>query len=50
VKYSNSFFFHFSFISGMMLGIEFYTDQDEEGDIFYTIIDLLIIRLMIIKE
>ena len=38
----------FNFITGMMLGLEFFTD--EEDDISYLIIDLLILRTMIIKE
>ena len=44
----NKIYLQFSFITGMMLGIEFFTD--EEDGISYTIIDLLIIRTMIIKE
>ena len=36
-------------ISGVMVGIEFFKD-DEEDNIFYTIIDLFILRIMILKE
>ena len=46
VKFNN---FEIAFfpISGMMLGIEFF--NDEEDDTFYTILDLVILRIMFIK-
>ena len=44
----NNFEIVLDFITGMNLGIEFL--NDEENKEFYTLIDLLIFRLIIIKE